>query len=71
MTREENIESVRSFVRFPEQKRLQEFTELFAENAVWINPYHSGLFPAKSVGREEIHNAVKDFDLPCCGSYQP
>lgn len=54
-----NIESVRNFVRLLEQRRLKEFVELFAEDAKWIHPFHSGLFPAETVGREEIYNAIK------------
>ncbi|MHA2021232.1 MAG: nuclear transport factor 2 family protein [Candidatus Thorarchaeota archaeon] len=59
LTREENIETVRRFVRFLEQRRLKEFSELFTENGKWIHPYHSGMFPAETVGREEIFNAIK------------
>ena len=53
MTREENIETTRTFVRLLEQRRLEEFSELFAEDGKWIHPYHSGLFPAETVGRRE------------------
>ncbi|MHA2210888.1 MAG: nuclear transport factor 2 family protein [Candidatus Thorarchaeota archaeon] len=59
MTREENIETARNFVGFLEQRRFKEFVELFAENGKWIHPYHSGLFPAETVGPKEIHDAIK------------
>lgn len=59
MTREENIETARDFVRFLEQRRLKEFAELFAENGRWIHPYHSGLFPAETVGPKEIYDGIK------------
>ncbi len=42
-----------------EQRRLEEFSELFAEDGKWIHPYHSGLFPAETVGRREICEALK------------
>ena len=59
MTREENIATVRNFVSFLEQRRFEEFAELFVEDAKWAHPFHSGLFPAETIGREEIYNALK------------
>jgi len=59
VTRERNIETARNLFRFLEQRRLKEFSELFAENGKWIHPYHSGLFPAEIVGQKEIYNSIK------------
>lgn len=59
MTREVNIETTRNLVRFLEQKSFEDFGELFAENGKWIHPYHSGLFPAETVGPKEIRDALK------------
>ena len=59
MTREENIATVRNFVSLLEQRRFEEFAELFVEDAKWAHPFHSGLFPAETIGREEIYNALK------------
>ena len=59
MTKEVNIETARNFFRFLEQRRLKEFSELFTENGKWIHPYHSGLFPAETVGKKEIYNSIK------------
>ena len=60
MTREDNIETVRNFVRFLEQRRFDKFTDLFAEDAKWVHPFSSGLFPAEAVGRNEIQNAIQE-----------
>jgi len=60
MTREKNIETVRNFVEFLEQKRFDEFAELFSENAKLVQPFSSGLFPAVIVGRNEIHDAIQN-----------
>ncbi len=59
MTREENIESAKKVLRFLEERRLKEFAELFAENAKWTHPYHSGMFPAETVGKNEIYHGIK------------
>jgi ketosteroid isomerase-like protein len=42
-----------------EQRRLEEFSELFAENGKWIHPFHSGMFPAEAVGKNEIYKSIK------------
>ncbi|MFX1607025.1 MAG: nuclear transport factor 2 family protein [Promethearchaeota archaeon] len=58
MTREENIETIRKMIRALEQRRFEEFKELFAEKGKWIHPFHSGLFPAEISGQKEILNAI-------------
>jgi ketosteroid isomerase-like protein len=58
LTREDNIETVRNFVRLLEQRRFDEFAELFNENAKWIHPFSSGLFPSEAIGRNDIHDAI-------------
>ncbi|MFW9890527.1 MAG: nuclear transport factor 2 family protein [Candidatus Thorarchaeota archaeon] len=58
MTREGNIETIRRFVRLLEQRRFDEFAELFSEDAEWIHPYNTGLFPPKTVGRNDIRDAI-------------
>ena len=60
MTKERNIEADRNMFRFLEQRRFKEFSELFAEDGKWIHPYHSGLFPAKTVDQKEISNAIQN-----------
>ncbi len=60
VTREDNIETVRNFVKFLEQRRFDEFAELFSENAKWIHPFSSGLFPSEAVGRKDIHDGLVD-----------
>jgi uncharacterized protein YndB with AHSA1/START domain/ketosteroid isomerase-like protein len=60
LTREANVETVRNFVSFLEQRRFDEFAELFSENGKWTHPFNSGLFPAEAVGRKEIHDAIKE-----------
>jgi len=61
VTRGENIETVRKLVRFFEQKRIDEFAELFSENAKLIQPFSSGLFPAVIEGRNEIRDTIQNF----------
>jgi len=58
LTRDENIETARNLLRFMEQKRFKEFSELFAENGKWIHPYNSGLFPAETIGQKEIYKSI-------------
>ncbi len=60
MTRARNIQSARNLLRFLEQRRLQDFAELFADNGKWIHPYHSGLFPAVTHGKKAIYKGIKD-----------
>ncbi|MFX1331716.1 MAG: nuclear transport factor 2 family protein [Promethearchaeota archaeon] len=60
MTKEGNIETVRRFVKLLEQRKFDEFAELFSEDAEWIQPYSSGLFPSKVVGRNAIRDAIAD-----------
>jgi len=59
MTREENIKTTRRAIQFFEQLRFDEFTKLFVEDGKWIQPFHSGLFPAETVGRMEIQKAFE------------
>ncbi|MFW9809739.1 MAG: nuclear transport factor 2 family protein [Candidatus Thorarchaeota archaeon] len=60
MTRVRNVETVRNFVRFLEQRRFDEFSKLFAENAKWLHPYSSGLFPAELVGQSAILQGIQE-----------
>jgi len=66
MSREKNIETVRNFINLFEQKKFLEVSELFATNGKLINPYHSGLFPSKIVGKKNIYdnwkNIAENFD---------
>jgi ketosteroid isomerase-like protein len=66
LTREENIKSARNLLRFLEQRRFKDFSVLFAENGKWTHPYHSGLFPAETIGKKEIlkgiENGATNFD---------
>ena len=57
--KERNIETARKTFRFLEQRRLKEFSELFAENGKWIYPYHSGLFPKETLGQKEIYKGIQ------------
>ena len=59
MSREENIKIARNLLGFLEQRRLEEFSELFTEDGKWTHPYHSELFPAETVGRSEIYEGIK------------
>ena len=66
MTRERNIQSARNLLRFLEERRLEDFAELFADDAKWVHPYHSGMFPAVTQGKaaifEGIQEAASNFD---------
>ena len=59
MTRERNIETAQQMFRFLEQRQFKEFSELFAENGKVIHPYHSGLFPAETIGQKEIYKGIQ------------
>ena len=59
VSREKNIQNARNVLRFLEQRKFKEFSELFAENGKWIHPYHSELFPAEIEGQKEITNWIK------------
>ncbi len=59
MTREKNIQTVRTFFKFIEQRKIKELSELYSENGKNIAPYHSGLFPGLFVGKKEIYNFWK------------
>ena len=56
MTRTQNIETVKKFLRLLEQEKIEEFSELYAENGKQINPYHSGLFPPEIDGKKNIYD---------------
>ncbi len=58
-TREKNIETATNMLKFLEQKKLKQFSELFAENGKWVHPYHSGLFPAETTGKKEIYKGIQ------------
>lgn len=60
MAREENIQASLNLLRFLEQRKLKDFSELFAENGKWVHPYNSGLFPAEVKGRKEIYEGIKN-----------
>jgi ketosteroid isomerase-like protein len=64
LTRERNIETVRTFFRLLEQRKIKEFSELFAENGKQINPYHSGLFTAEITGQKAIYEIWKKMSDP-------
>ncbi|MBC6400356.1 MAG: nuclear transport factor 2 family protein [Ekhidna sp.] len=53
---ERNKTSVKSFFQALENEDADEVVNLFAENAIHINPYHSGIFPEGANGKEAIKN---------------
>jgi ketosteroid isomerase-like protein len=57
--RERNIKAAQNVFIFLEQRKFKEFSELFAENGKWVHPYHSGLFPAETVGQKEILQGIQ------------
>ena len=59
MSREKNIESVREFVSLFEQKNMLGVSELFADNGKIVFPYHSGLFPPETIGKDNIYEGYK------------
>ena len=59
MTREKNIQTIQNFFRFIEQRKIEELSELYAENGKNIAPYHSGLFPGLFTGKKEIYTFWK------------
>jgi len=60
MVREENIQTSLKLLKFIEERKLKEFSELFSENGKWTHPYHSGLFPAETKGRNEIYKGIQN-----------
>lgn len=66
MSREKNIDTVKNFIDLFEQKKFSEITELFVTDGELFLPYHSGLFPSKTVGKKNIYdnwkNTAKNFD---------
>jgi len=59
VTREKNIENALNMLRFLEQRKLKELSELFSENGKWIHPYHSGIFPPETTGPKEIFKGIQ------------
>lgn len=51
---EDNKEAVKLFFKALEQENINLLISLFADDAVHINPYASGLFPEGAKGKEEI-----------------
>lgn len=50
----QNKATVRAFLKALENKNIAQVVDLFAENAVHSNPYHSGLVPEGVKGKEAI-----------------
>ena len=59
MIREKNIKTIYSLIEFLEQRKIKEYSKLFAQNGKQVNPYHSGLFPKEIVGQMEIYKFTK------------
>jgi len=59
LNRERNIQTVQSFFKLIDQRKIKEISELYAENGKNIAPYHSGLFPGLFIGRKEIYKFWK------------
>ncbi|MCE7745553.1 MAG: nuclear transport factor 2 family protein [Candidatus Heimdallarchaeota archaeon] len=57
MSKEKNIETVRNFYDLFEQKKFLEVSELFVTDGEEIRPYHSELFPLKTVGKKNIYES--------------
>ena len=53
-TAEQNKDAVRQFFKALEDKNIDTLVDLFAEEAVHINPYHSGIFPKGANGKAGI-----------------
>jgi ketosteroid isomerase-like protein len=51
----ENIASVRSFLRFLEEKDIDSWIALWHEDAVQIYPFGTDMFPPRVEGRAAIH----------------
>ena len=49
-----NKTSVRAFFKALEDENVEALVALFSEDAVHINPYHSGVFPEGAQGKEAI-----------------
>ena len=60
VSRERNIKNARNVLKFLEQRKFKEFSELFAENGKWTHPYHSGMFPPETVGQKEIYKGITE-----------
>lgn len=59
VTRENNMQNALKMLRFLEQKKLKELSELFSEKGKWIHPYHSGIFPPETTGPKEIYKNIQ------------
>ena len=55
-TAESNKNAVRSFFKALENENVASLVALFAEDAVHINPYASGIFPEGATGKEGIRD---------------
>lgn len=51
-----NKDSVKAFFKALEDENVDGLVNLFTEDAIHINPYHSGLFPKGAKGKEGIRN---------------
>ena len=51
---ENNKANTLAFLKSLEEKNIDALLDLFAENAVHINPYASGIFPKGAIGHEQI-----------------
>lgn len=58
--KERNIQSVKNFLRFLEEKDINKWIDLWAEDGVNYYPYHSDMFPEKMVGKKEVYNNWKN-----------
>lgn len=52
--RNRNVQSVKNFLHYLEQKDMQRWNDLWADDANHYYPYHSGMFPPVMKGKKEI-----------------
>lgn len=57
--KQRNIQNVKNFLRLLEEKDINKWMELWAEVGINYYPYHSGMFPEKMIGKQEIYNNWK------------
>ncbi|ANQ49461.1 nuclear transport factor 2 family protein [Flammeovirga yaeyamensis] len=53
---ERNKENTKAFFKALEDYQLEALVDLFAEDGEHINPYHSGLFPEGTKGKEGVRS---------------
>jgi uncharacterized protein len=58
--REQYEQTIRDFLRLLEEKDVESWIDLWAEDGVNHYPYHSGLFPAEMVGKQAVYDNWKD-----------